>query len=181
MSDPYTPDTPLAAVDLPWETPTDAATDTDAPATIADDVKRHAVKLATLRTELAAREASVKAARRGFEDTLAVQLRTIEGLKREMEATEGTVRALTLVNYETTGNKKPCPGVEVKVGTVYEYDKAAAWEWAQKSNLCIIPAQLDDAAFQKIAKATPLPFVTTRDEPKAQIAKDLLAALDGAA
>lgn len=147
--------------------------------TIANDIKRHTVKLATLRVELAAREATIKAARQELELRLGDQLRLLEGLRREVMTTEDTVRELSVLEYQRSGTKRPSAGVEIKVSKRLEYDRAAAWAWAQETRLCVTPAQLDEAAFEKIAKATELPFVAVREEPKVTIAKDLLAALEG--
>ena len=176
MSDAYTPETPIADVELPWEAPTPSAD----PATIADDVKRHAVKLATLRTELAMREEKIKAARRGFEETISPQLQNLEALRRELEATEGTVRALALVVHETEGTKTPCPGVSIVVGKEYAVDEAAALTWAKTTRMCLVPESVDLKAIKKMAAVTELPFVTVTEKPSVRIATDLLAALEKA-
>lgn len=193
MSEPYTPESPLHDVELPWEVmdratvlrdviASDMATAfSEAPLTMADDVKRHALKLATLRHELAMRDDAVKAARRGFEDTIAEQLRNLEALKREIEVTEGTVRALALVVHQTEGHTKPCPGVSVVVGKEYEVDEAAALTWAKTTRMCLVPEAVDLKAIKKMAAVTELPFVTVTEKPSVRIATDLLKALDGAA
>ena len=170
----YTPDTPLDAIALPWEE--DAV-----PPTIAADIKRHAVKLAALRVELAAREAGIKAKRAAFEATLTTQLQNVEALRREVEATEGTVRALALVEHETSGTTKPCPGVSVVIGKEYEIDEAAGLAWAKEKGLCLVPESLNVKEVKALASNVVLPFVTVREKPSVRLATDLLKALGEAA
>lgn len=191
MSDALTP--PHAEVPLPWDAPTRetlvqdviandmATTFSEAPATIADDIKRHAVKLATLRVELAARDEAVRAARQAFEATLSPQLRNREALRRELEATEDTVRALALVEYETSGRTKPCPGISVVMSKEYEVDEAAALTWAKTTRMCLVPEAVDLKAIRKMATVTELPFVTVTERPAVRVATDLVKALGEAA
>lgn len=146
--------------------------------TLTESLRAEAVKLATLRHEADQREEVIKRARAEFEQTIAVQVNSLAGLRREIEATEGAVRGMALVEHEQTGEKKLIPGVEVIVGEELVYDETAAWEWAQKTGMCVSPAKLDLKAFAKIAKATDLPFVTKVAKPSVRIASDLLAKLD---
>lgn len=160
------------SVQLPWDA---------APATIQDDVRAHALKLATLRHELAAREDGIKGERQAFEATLSDRLRNIEALRREVEAEESAVRALALVAHDQTGDKAPCPGVSVVIGKEYAIDEAAGLTWAKTTRMCLLPESLDVKAVKKMATVTPLPFVTITDRPSVRLASDLLAALSEAA
>ena len=108
-----------------------------------------------------------------FDRENALTISAIKHAAENVNATEEALRALTLAHYATTGEKKPTPGVEVKEKTSILYDRAEAFSWAQVSGLCVTPPSLDVKAFEKIAKATPLPFVQTVTEPQAQIATDL--------
>ena len=76
-----------------------------------------------------------------------------------------------------TGDKKGIAGTEVKVFTKLDYKAEDAMAWAKESGLCLT---LDAKAFEKVAKATPLPFVTERAEPKVTIATDLTQFLPNA-
>lgn len=91
--------------------------------------------------------------------------------------TEAALRALVLAHYEMTKEKKPVPGVEVKEKVTLSYVEKDALEWARTTRMALLPESLDAKAFEKIAKATPLPFVVEVTTPQAQIAKDLEAAL----
>jgi hypothetical protein len=97
--------------------------------------------------------------------------------KKAVEAAEANARALLLVHYNATKEKAPVEGAEVKLGKVYKYSVERAFEWAKKTGMCLIPESLDEAAFLKIAKATPLPFVTVEEERKAFLATKLNPAL----
>lgn len=87
--------------------------------------------------------------------------------KQEQEV---LLRELTLQAYAETGNKTPAVGVGIREVTIYDYDSAEALAWAVEHNLAL---KLDESAFKKIVKATPLPFVTSTTEPQATIAQDL--------
>lgn len=57
------------------------------------------------------------------------------------------------------------------------YDDTAALAWARETKMALVPESLDRKNFEKIAKATPLPFVTYRQEPRVTLATQLNAAL----
>lgn len=99
---------------------------------------------------------------------------------RVVEA-DRTVRVLTISAFDATQERKPCDGVEVVLTDAMDYKEEEAFGWAQTTGLALTPARLDTKAFAKIAKATPLPFVTYRQAPSVRIASDLsevLAAMD---
>ena len=146
--------------------------------TLTESLRTEAVKLATLRHEADQREDAIKRARAEFEQTIAVQVNSLAGLRREIEATEGAVRGMALVEHEQTGEKKVIPGVEVVVGKEYEVDAVAGLAWARTVNMCLIPESLDIKAVKKMATVAPLPFVTVTEKPSVRIASDLLAKLD---
>jgi len=146
--------------------------------TLIESIRTEAVKLATLRHEAEQRDEVIKRARAAFEQTIAAQLQTLAGIRREIEATEGAVRGMALVTYEQSGEKKPVPGVEIVVGEELVYDEADAWKWAQVTGMCMTPAKLDVKSFAKIAKAAPLPFVEKVEKPSVRIASDLLKKLE---
>lgn len=78
--------------------------------------------------------------------------------------------------FIATGDRKPCPGVEVKDFTELVYDGNKAFEWAKFHEMALA---LDKKAFEAIAKAAqpPLDFVAIFKLPKATIATDLGKAL----
>lgn len=83
---------------------------------------------------------------------------------------EDTLRILALQAYTVTGNKQPAPGVSVRVLTKLEYNPKEALKWAMSHQIAL---SLDKKSFEGFAKATPLDFVTIREEPQATIASDL--------
>ena len=97
-------------------------------------------------------------------------LKSVEEANALVSAEEATLRELTLRAYEETGNKTPADGVSVKIFKTLNYDPKEALDWAVKHTIALT---LDKKAFESTAKATPLDFVTTIEEPRAQIASDL--------
>ena len=99
-----------------------------------------------------------------------------EKLTREaLTAAEENARALVLAYFTETENASttPSPGVQVKLYVVPKYELAVALAWATEKQMALIPAKLDVAAFEKIAKATPLSFVTMEMEPRVTLATKL--------
>lgn len=97
--------------------------------------------------------------------------------KMDREQAEAACKALVIAHFEATGEKKPVPGVEVKEKVNLIYDDAEALEWARSTKMALLPESLDVKAFEKIAKATKIPFIVEIVEPQAQIASDLEKAL----
>lgn len=90
-----------------------------------------------------------------------------------VDAADTSLRALTLAHYANTKEAKPCRGIEVKSRDTMSYDGRHALEWARETKLALKPESLDVKAFEKIAKATPLDFVTYESEPQIYVASDL--------
>ena len=84
------------------------------------------------------------------------------------------VRAVAAYNADPQKNKDLGCGVGIRVMTRLEYDAKTALGWAQKTGLAL---KLDTPAFEKIAKASNLDFVRSREEPSATISPNLEAAL----
>jgi hypothetical protein len=86
------------------------------------------------------------------------------------------VRTLALAAYTKTANKNPAPGVKIGTGTKTElsYDPDQAFAWAKARDMALM---LDRDAFEKIALATRLGFVTSKEveTQRIAIASDLLA------
>lgn len=146
-------------------------------ATLTDSIR----DLAATRQSLADVTAQVKAARAAFDTEHAELLASQKVLAAQAAAEEANVKALTLVAYQGTDEKKPAAGVEVKLFDTMEYAPADGFAWAKSTGLALVPESLDVRAFEKIAKATPLPFVTYGQEPRVTIASDLDKALAVAA
>lgn len=87
---------------------------------------------------------------------------------------EAFLRELTVTAYLADGNKKPAPGVGIRMVKTVEYDRHEAYLFALKSGTCL---SLDAKAFEAmIKKADPLAvpsWVKIMDAPQATIAKEL--------
>jgi hypothetical protein len=146
--------------------------------TLTESLRAEAVKLVTLRHEAEQRDEAIKRARADFEATIVQQVQSLAGIRREIEATEGAVRGMALVTYDTTGEKKVIPGVEIVIGKEYDIDEAAGLSWARTVKMCLVPEALDLKAVKKMAAVTDLPFVTITEKPSVRIASDLLKKLE---
>ncbi len=156
------------------DVPTTAPADVGA---LAEQVRRVATLRAALRTNLD----SLARRREDFERDNGILLGLIESVGAEVDAAETVVRTLALAQYDASGSLNPTPGVAVKLYETLHYEADAALAWAREKQMALVPESLNRKAFEKIAKATPLPFVSVVTEPKAQIATDLDKALGGAA
>jgi hypothetical protein len=88
-----------------------------------------------------------------------------------VDYTEAQLRDAALAAYQETGERRPVPGVEVKVYQKLSYDESDALGWAKLHGIAVT---LDKRAFEKIAKAQQIPgIVEYSEEPKATIAQDL--------
>lgn len=124
----------------------------------------------------AQRLADEKAAKyKAWEDQNQLLLDTVKDAADYRNKQEDFLRELTLEVYAETGEKKPCEGVGIREVTRLEYDPAAAFLWAIGHELAL---KLDTAAFEKIAKASPLEFVKVTTEAQATIATDLTEVIE---
>lgn len=133
--------------------------------------------LAASRRELADAQARIAAEQQRFENETRPLRLAVNQAKDAVAAAELTVRTLAVEAYLLTGDKKPAPGTEIKVRAAYDIDETAGLAWAREKQMCLVPEALDVAAVKKLATVTPLPFVTVRHEPQAQISTDLDKAL----
>jgi len=96
-----------------------------------------------------------------------------------LEEEEATLRVHALIEYGETQNKNPAPGVSVKIFIRLDYEAKEALAWAINHTVAL---QLDKKLFENLVKAMPVKpdFVTSREEPQAQIASDLSKILEPA-
>ena len=90
----------------------------------------------------------------------------------EVNVAEAMLRLMALDIYKETGNKKPAPGVAIRLIKYLDYDPELAIEWAVAAKITQF-LKLDKGTFERIALNMPLPFVEIREEPQATIARDL--------
>lgn len=141
--------------------------------TALEQLQEQVRRVAELRRQEAMLGDALQEKRLAFEATIVSELSAKRGCTAMLEQAEAALKALTLAHYEQTGEKKPVVGVQVKEITALDYDKAVAFEWAKERKMAVVPESLDVKAFEKIAKATPLDFVTEIVTPRAEIASKL--------
>ena len=107
-----------------------------------------------------------------FEDNLSNLLHCLDEADERVMTLEGHIRDDTLAEYARTGNKIPCPGVQVKEMTRLSYEVSTALAWAKRTGVALT---LNVKTFETLAKADPeeFPFVDFIKVPQAQIAQDL--------
>jgi len=136
-------------------------------------------KLVQAIEELKAARAAAKAAQDEWDRIQALlnALPGVEWAKVQLASTKASlgfaddiVRQLAVDAYGVDGNKKPAEGVGIRVMTKLVYDEAVALGWAMDKRMAL---KLDAKAFEKIAKASQLEFVTEEEAPIATIAKEL--------
>ena len=109
-------------------------------------------------------------AKNEWEQQNSEMLATVSSTAAVVEIQEEILRELTLKAYNETGNKSPAVGVGIREVTKLTYDSKVAFEWGVDHKMAI---KLDTSAFEKIAKASSLPFVQIHQEPQATIAGKL--------
>ena len=114
--------------------------------------------------------------RERFETEHAALIADLTAANSAAAIAEAELRRLALESYASTGNKKPGPGVAIRVVTRLEYDAGAATQWAYEHRTALT---LDRKAFEGIAKSGSIgPDIVKRvKEATATIATDLAAAL----
>jgi len=115
--------------------------------------------------------------REAFDRDNAQTLLALREEENRVEAAEAAARALALAHYRDTGEATPTPGIAVKLFDILDYEPERAFAWAREKQMALVPESLNVKAFEKIAKATALEFVTVKQTPKVQIATDLAKAL----
>lgn len=143
------------------------------PPDLTDEVRT----LARLRQERDELTARLDAATATFVEAWKEVVAARKAKSLEVEAAEARLKADVVAAYQATGDTAPAWGVKVKLQTVLDYQEEAALEWARRTGLALIPESLDRKAFEKLAKATTLDFVTANTVPQAQVATDLSPAL----
>lgn len=140
-------------------------------------LRQLAERVADARDVAAGFDQMVSEKRAAFDAANAELLRQQAAARARRDAAEQELRALALATYQTTREKNPAPGVVVKVGQSLVYDDALALAWAHETGLALVPESVDRKALEKIAKATPLPFVSYEEKPVVTLATDMEAAL----
>ena len=133
-------------------------------------LQEQVVAVARLRNTERSLALAIGLAREAWEDRNRVEIDNYNAVLAAKNLAEGALRARAVEVYNQTGNKKPAPGVEIKMFTKLTYDEVEALKWASEHWIAL---KLDKAVFEKIAKAAPPDFVAVTQEPQATIATDL--------
>ena len=139
----------------------------------AEFLSRKIRELAVTRGRLADIKQTIATAQGALSIRLSQELRDEVDLRNDCTALETVVKSAAVAEYGLTGENNPAPGVAVKMHDRLDYSKDFAFSWAKEKGMCLIPESLDVKAFEKIAKATDLPFVLIDVTPKAYIDSDL--------
>jgi len=91
-------------------------------------------------------------------------------LQKSMSDLVINIQTAALKEYKETENKKPYPGIGIRVIPKLEYDEGNAMAWAKKHDLALC---LDKRAFENLAKTQPFDFVKIKDNPKVTISANL--------
>lgn len=144
----------------------------DSPADPHAALRAQVATLANARVTAEAAVARVRAAKAAWETEHKVELDVAAAATKLRDDIEAAVRAAALALYKADPTaKKPVPGLEVKDGTVLEYDAGEALKWAKQTGLAL---ELNTKAFEAIASASDdLPFVKKVPDPKCSIARNL--------
>ena len=125
-----------------------------------------------LRKTVATQADMISEGRKQWDNDNRVILASVEADRARLREEEKKLRAATLEAYQETGNKKPAPGVGIRVVKEMFYDDDEAIQWAIRANAlpCL---SLQKANFKKVAEGLKLGFVDIREIPQATISKEL--------
>jgi hypothetical protein len=133
------------------------------------------VQIATVREARIAFNAEnglLTALRAAFDKSNAEIIERVANLKKKMAEEEERLRDLTLAVYDVTGDKKPAPGVGIRVVQKVEFDEDKALVWAKDHRVCL---SLNEKAFKALAKTQWDPTMPCKvvETPQATISDNL--------
>lgn len=120
--------------------------------------------------------ATLKARREEWEAANAELIASNEAAKVALSEVEAALRKWGEAEYAATGNKKPAPGVGVRVSKKLIYPERQAFDWALENAPVLIVRTLDKKAFEALMKTQPQDFVTEEESVTITLATDLEAA-----
>jgi len=136
-----------------------------------------------VRDEFSKIDGELEASRQAWLEENAELIMKRSALDDQIKAEEGFIRRDAVEEFVKTGNKKPAPGLQIKIVEKLEYPEEDAVKWATYNNalgvLKIAKSKFDAAMKGEAAKGTAPVFVTFSKGPQAQIATDLRKAIDG--
>ena len=133
------------------------------------EIHERAIAVAATRDFLADWKAQLAERQRQFAEDNAEILAAVKQFTEDVAIEEAALRALLVAE----GKGKHAVG-EVKEYHTLNYDPSEGLAWATEHGMCLA---LDKKAFEKVAKASPPPCVTTDTELRASLASDMGQAL----
>ena len=90
----------------------------------------------------------------------------IERLKENLTKTEAEIKELALNEYSETGEKQLKFGVGIRILKQLQYEEDEAFAWAKEHSMAL---SLDKRAFDKLARADKMDFVSINEIPQATL------------
>jgi len=128
-------------------------------------------ELALNRQQLDEAKAELTRRKVEFEEANAELIQQCQALTEQVAEGEARVRSEALAQWDGK-NKRPVPGVSIRIKKQLEYDKTEALEWVMEKGLRQL-IRLDTRAFEKAAPSLQPECVKINEVPQATIARDL--------
>ncbi|MEW6095262.1 MAG: hypothetical protein AB1567_01865 [bacterium] len=95
--------------------------------------------------------------KRQFEEENVELILALNSFQAGLEEKKQEIRVIAEEEFKITGQKKLLGGIGIREGINLVYDEVEAFNWAKEHSLCL---QLNQKAFEKIAKETDIDFVS---------------------
>lgn len=92
--------------------------------------------------------------------------------EERLKVLRAQIQEVAAMHYAATGDKKPAPGLTIKMFEVLDYDLGEALAWCEQNAPTVIKRTLDARAFEKVAVALGAP-VQAREAARISVASDL--------
>lgn len=119
--------------------------------------------------------ATLRASREAWEAANAELIQSHDAAKVALDDAEAKLRTWGRAAFDETGNKKPAPGVGVRVSKKLVYPESKALDWALQHAPVLVMRSLDKKAFEALMKTQPQDFVTEEETVTITLATDLEA------
>ena len=146
--------------------------------TIEEEIRQQAEKVLHWRRQQETAKELLARSRKIWEETAAPLTLAVQDVTATLHVYEERLRQTAMAVYEETKDKRPGPGVAIRIETLLVYDKEEAFRWAIEHGLAL---KLEEKVFENLVKGNPasFKFVTLQNAPKVTIAQDLEKALEG--
>lgn len=137
-----------------------------------EELEMQIQKVRTLRKLVEDQKSSIDARMEAWQKENVILISSYNEDKNTLLAAEAALRATAIKAFEIDGNKKPAPGVGIRITKKCDYVPEKAFQYAKLHGVCL---SLDEKAFVALAlksKDTDIP-ATIREEAQATIAKEL--------